>query len=135
MEDSMHTTRIGAHRSRSPHPVSADRAPGYDRPSDVSVQPEKFFDYQISLAKVCPETALMYGVLEDAFLCFHKQFETDGQPNRQAQQAEQWFFRGDSDWLFSFVSVCKALGLEPNVIRHGLRHWNQASLDIPPRKT
>ena len=75
----MHTTRIGAHRSRSPHPVSADRAPGYDRPSDVSVQPEKFFDYQISLAKVCPETALMYGVLEDAFLCFHKQFETDGQ--------------------------------------------------------
>ena len=131
----MHTTRIRAHRSRSPHPVSADRAPGYDRPSDVSVQPEKFFDYQISLAKVCPETALMYGVLEDAFLCFHKQFEVDGQPNRQAQQAEQWFFRNDSNWLFSFASVCNALGLEPNIIRQGLRHWNQAGLDIPREKT
>jgi hypothetical protein len=99
------------------------------------VQPEKFFDYQISLAKVCPETALMYGVLEDAFLCFHKQFEVDGQPNRQAQQAEQWFFRNDSNWLFSFVSVCNALGLEPNIIRQGLRHWNQAGLDIPRGKT
>jgi hypothetical protein len=131
----MHTTRIGAHRNRSPLPVSADRAPGYDRPSNISVQPEKFFAYQISLAKVCPETALMYGLLEDAFLCFHKGLETDGQSTRQAQQAEQWFFRDDSDWLFSFVSVCKALGLEPNVIRDGLRHWNQASLDIPPRKT
>jgi hypothetical protein len=131
----MHTTRIRAHRSRSPYSVSAYRAPGYERPSDVSVQPEKFFDYRICLARVCPETALMYAVLEDAFLCFHKQFEMDGLPNRQAQQAEQWFFRDDSGWLFSFVSICNALGLEPNFIRHGLRHWNQASLDIPRGKT
>lgn len=29
---------------------------------------------QIGLANVCPETALMYGVLEDAFLCSQEHF-------------------------------------------------------------
>jgi hypothetical protein len=93
--------------------------------------------FQTVTAQEYQDDSILLGMggTDDAFLCFHKQFEVDGQPNRQAQQAEQWFFRNDSNWLFSFVSVCNALGLEPNIIRQGLRHWNQAGLDIPRGKT
>ncbi len=89
----------------------------------MSVPPEKVFNSRVRLAIVCPETALMYAVLEDAFFCFQKQFETEQRFVRRAREAEDWFFSDDSRWLFSFVSVCHALGLEPKYIRKKLKHW------------
>jgi hypothetical protein len=86
------------------------------------VPPEEFFDSRVKLAAVCPETALMYAVLEDALLCFQKQFETEQPFAQRAREAEDWFFSDDSRWLFSFVSVCDALGLEPKYIRTKLKH-------------
>ena len=119
----MHTRHITTHRRQSPRPVIARRAETYERPAGGSVLPEQFFDSRIKLATVCPETALMYAVLEDAFLCFHKQFEAESRFIQSAQEAEKWFFSDDSRWLFSFVSVCDALGLEPRYIRKKLKHW------------
>jgi hypothetical protein len=83
---------------------------------------EQFFDSRVKLTAVCPETALMYAVLEDAFLCFNKQSETVPRFIDRALEAETWLFSDDSRWLFSFVSVCVALGLEPGYIRKKLRH-------------
>jgi hypothetical protein len=77
----------------------------------MSVPPEKVFNSRVRLAIVCPETALMYAVLEDAFFCFQNHFETEQRFVRRAREAEDWFFSDDSRWLFSFVSVCHALGL------------------------
>jgi len=37
---------------------------------------------------MCPEAALMYAVLEDAFLCFQKQFETRQSFIQRAREAE-----------------------------------------------
>ena len=71
----------------------------------------------------------MYAVLEDAFLCFHKQFETERRFVRRAREAERWFFSDDAHWLFSFVSVCDVLGLEPYYIRKKLKHWTPSLLD------
>jgi hypothetical protein len=122
----MDTTRILAHRSRSSQVASANRDARYERPSYISVPPEEFFDSGIKLAAVCPETALMYAVLEDAFLCFQKQFGTEQRFVQRAREAEEWFLSDDSRWLFSFVSVCGALGLEPEYIRKKLRHWSPA---------
>ncbi len=51
----------------------------------------------------------MYAVLEDAFLCFQKQFETEQRFVQRAREAEDWFFSDDSRGLFSFVSVCLAV--------------------------
>jgi len=130
----MYTTGIATHRSRSKQPMSGGREPRYDRPSDFSVLPEEFFDFRVKLATICPETALMYAVLEDAFLCFQKRFEGETRRMQQARQAEAWFFSEDFHWLFSFVSVCHALGLQPQFIRLKLRNWSQASLDTPQRK-
>jgi hypothetical protein len=119
----MHTTTDAGHRSRSPQPASANRDAWYERPSYVNARPEEFFDCRVKLAAVCPETALMYAVLEDAFLCFHKQFETEQRFVQRAREAEDWFFSNDSRWLFSFVSVCDALGLQQEYIRIKLKHW------------
>jgi hypothetical protein len=130
----MYTPGISTHRGRSKQPVSGDREPRYHRPSDFSVLPQEFFGSRVKLATVCPETALMYAVLEDAFLCFQKQFKVETRRIQQARQAEEWFFADDFDWLFSFVSVCNALGLQPQFIRMQLRHWNESHLDRPRRK-
>jgi hypothetical protein len=70
----------------------------------------------------------MYAVLEDAFLCFHKQFEPDQRFVQRAREAEDWFFSDNSRWLFSFLSVCDALGLEPTYIRQKLKHWTPSRL-------
>jgi hypothetical protein len=128
-DDNMNTKRMPAHRSRSPQPASGYRDPWYQRPSDVGALLEQFFDSRVSRVKVCPETALMYAVLEDAFLCFQKKFETERRFVQRAREAERWFFSDASRWLFSFVSVCDALGLEPEYIRKKLKHWTPSRLD------
>jgi hypothetical protein len=120
----MHTKRKpAAHHSGSFQPASAHRDAWYEAPSYDNALPEEFFDSRVKLATVCPEAALMYAVLEDAFLCFHKQFEADQRFMQRAQEAKDWFFSDDSRWLFSFVSICDALGLEPRYIRTKLKHW------------
>ena len=119
----MRDTNITTHRRRARLSAPTRRTATYDRPFENTVLPEQFFDSRVKLAKVCPETALMYAVLEDAFLCFHKQFEAGRRPMRSARQAEDWFFNDNSRWLFSFLSVCDVLGLEAKYIRHKLKHW------------
>ena len=66
----MNTERVPAHRSESRQPASGYRGPWYERPSEADALAEQFFDSRVSRVKVCPETALMYAVLEDAFRCF-----------------------------------------------------------------
>ncbi len=129
----MYAIPIPARQSRSTQSVAAGWAPSYELPSDVNMVPDQFFG-PASLATVCPEAALMCAVLEDAFLCFQKQFEIERRGISMAQEAEEWFFSDDSHWLFSFVAICTVLGLEPEFIRHGLKHWSQSCLDIPQRK-
>jgi hypothetical protein len=128
----MHNTQIITHRSQSRKLVSARRNAAFERPASGSMLPEQFFESRVKLSAVCPETALMYAVLEDAFLCFHKQFETESRFVERAREAEDWFFSDDSRRLFSFVSVCRALGLEPHYIRKKLKHWTPSPLDIAP---
>ena len=79
---------------------------------------EEFFDSRVRLATVCPETALMYAVLEDALFCFQ------GRIKQQAQRAEAWFFSDDSKSLFSFISICEMLELQPEHIRKRLKRWD-----------
>lgn len=122
------------HRRHARRPASARRAVAFERPSYNSALPEEFFDPRIKLAAVCPETALMYAVLEDAFLCFYMQFQSERPSIQRAREAEDWFFSDDSRWLFSFVSVCDALGLEPKYIRTKLKHWTPSRLDTVPAR-
>ncbi len=125
----MHTTRNPAHQNQSPQILSAGWDAFYEPPFAVSVRPEEFFNSRVSLATVCPETALMYAVLEDAFLCYQKRFATEIRCIQQAREAEKWFFSDESSDLFSFMSVCDVLGLQPEFIRKRLKRLSQSQLD------
>ena len=125
----MYTKCKPIHQSRLTQPTSAQVDATFDAPSYDSALSEEFFDSRVKLAAVCPETALMYAVLEDAFLCFHRQFDPAERFMQRAREAENWFFSDHSHWLFSFLSVCSALGLEPKLIRQKLKHWKRLRLD------
>jgi hypothetical protein len=118
----MYATSIPFHRNKSRRAASSGREPRYERASDASVPPEEFFDSRVKLAAVCPEAALMYAVLEDAFVCF----QMERLRMQRGRQAKEWFFSDDFRWLFSFMSVCDVLGLQPQLIRMKLRHWSQS---------
>jgi hypothetical protein len=140
----MRTARPTTHRSRSPQPlpvgfgglpVSADRGLRHAQLSDAGMLPEQFFGPRASLGKTCPEAALMQAVLENALTCFQKQFMGEGRRvQRESQEAEEWFMSNDSHWLFSFVSVCLVLGLEPESVRQQLKRWSHSHLNTPQRK-
>ena len=98
----------------------------HDRRSDINALPEQFFNTRISLARVCPETALMYAVLEDALLCFQERLA--GSPHQQrcrAQEAARWFASGDQHSPYSFVRICAELGLDTEDIRNKLKYLGQ----------
>jgi hypothetical protein len=68
----------------------------------------------------------MRAVLEDALGCYQKQFVSHTRRERRlAQEAEEWVFSDNDRWLFSFVNICRALGLEPEYLRRGLKQWRQ----------
>jgi hypothetical protein len=98
----------------------------HDRRSNINALPEQFFNTRISLANVCPETALMYAVVEDALLCFQETFT--GSPHQQgcwAREAARWFFSDDQHSPYSFVSISAWLGLDPQDIRNKLKYLEQ----------
>jgi len=140
----MHVTYSPARRSRAPQPlpvgsgelpVSADRDLRHGQLSDADILPEQFFGPRASLGTICPEAALMRAVFENALTYFQRQFMTEGRRvQREAQEAEEWFLSDDSHWLFSFVSICTVLGLEPEAVRQGLKRWSQGYPHVPQRK-
>jgi hypothetical protein len=130
-DEKMHSKRKPAYQGRSFQPTSAHRDAWYDVPSHDTLVPEAFFDSRVKLATVSPETALMYAVLEDAFLCFHKD-AADQRRMQSAREAREWFFNDNSSWLFAFLPICDALGLEPRYIRTKLRHWTPSRPDTMP---
>jgi hypothetical protein len=64
----------------------------------------------------------MYAVLNDAFVSFQKLCELrNPRVQRAGRKAEEWFFSDDSRGLFSFLSLCDVLGLDPDFIRRRLK--------------
>ena len=109
----------------------------HDHPSNVNLLQEQFFDSQISLATVCPETALMYAVLEDALRCFQEKFVV-GMPHgqrRRAQDAEKWFFSDAQHSPCSFVGICAALSLDAEDIRKKLKYLDSSPQLIRGKQT
>ena len=71
----------------------------------------------------------MYAVLEDAFLCLQQTGVAAPQVRRRAYQAERWFFSDDYRWIFSFISICDVLGLDPAYMRKKLKQWHSTNQD------
>jgi hypothetical protein len=82
-----------------------------------------------------PEKKLMMAILQDAVDCFQKYFFSDhAKGEKIVQDAEEWVMEKNSEWLFSFESVCESLGLNADYIRNGLMEWKRHALSIRGRK-
>lgn len=100
-------------------------------PTAAAVLPEQFYSSPRAGEAQCGEVALMQAVLEDAILCFQKQFVRKGRRVlRLAREAEEWFSANDLRWPFSFVNVCAVLGFDPDYIRRGLKQWREQHASV-----
>ena len=87
----------------------------------AAVLPEQFFQAPSTAFQSRGEFALMRAVLEDALVCFEKQFVSrHGRALQLAREAEEWMRSSDTGWPFSFVNVCAALGLDADYVRRQL---------------
>jgi hypothetical protein len=123
--------RAGAHRSQSLQ--KTDSLLWSDDPATldkvlacIEILPKEYFTLRASVSPKSPEAAMMCAVLEDALHCFCKQFVSQTRrAKRLARETEEWLFNDDSHWLFSFVSICEVLGLDPNYIRRRLKRRDE----------
>jgi hypothetical protein len=77
-----------------------------------------------------PEKRLMLAILEDGIQCYFDNVHAGGgKKQRLFEDAEAWIVASDDDWVFSFESVCDALGLNPEYVRQGLLRWREKNGD------
>jgi hypothetical protein len=71
-----------------------------------------------------PEKRLMFAVLLDAVECFQKYSLLPGQyAYRLFKDTEDWIFKDDHKWPFSFMNICEAVEMDPHYLRKGLSLW------------
>ena len=76
-----------------------------------------------------PEIQLMLVVFEDALRCLDKYaLASDRKSKALFHETENWVFSTNDDWVFSFSSVCEALGFNPQYIRKAVLQWNTSKL-------
>ena len=92
---------------------------------DVLLVHEYLHVYQSSVVHT-PEVKLMLAVLKDAIDCYLKYVSAKQRRARKlSNEAEEWFFSNEDDWLYSFQSVCDILKLDPDYIRGALLRYKQ----------
>src|SRR5215510_8623870 len=73
-----------------------------------------------------PEHGLMVAVLEVALADYQRCWKVrDKKGMERSADAQAWILESNSEWIFSFVNCCEALGIEPSYLRQGLLRWKQ----------
>ena len=72
-----------------------------------------------------PERRLMIAILEDVLTCLSIDPRRCSSRQRlDFHDAQGWVNSlDDSNWIFSFSSICETLGLDPSYLRRGLNSW------------
>jgi hypothetical protein len=78
-----------------------------------------------------PEKDLMLAILEDAIKSFQENCAAvAGKKRALFEETRDWFFADDATWVFSFVSVCGALGFDADYLRKGLSRFLSRSASL-----
>jgi len=94
-----------------------------------TVLPVQCFETISRKAQLEPEKRLTLAILQDAADCFQKyMFARNDRGRALFDETEQWIMEENTDWLFSFESICEGLGFEPKYIRKGLLLWKNSHL-------
>lgn len=80
------------------------------------------------------EEGLMLAILEEAIACFRKYVHArDERGKALFRDAEQWILERESEWIFSFDSICETLGINASYLRQGLIRWKERELACADR--
>ncbi|HXV82376.1 MAG TPA: hypothetical protein VEG60_21110 [Candidatus Binatia bacterium] len=97
---------------------------------DVVVIHEYLHVYRSSNA-YAPEIKLIAAVLKDAIDCYLKYESVKTRRGKKIfNEAAQWIFSRQEDWLFSFDNICEILKLDPDYIRRVLRQNGRELVEI-----
>ena len=80
----------------------------------------------LSRAIATPEKRLLLAVLEEAVGTFQRHVVSDGHDRAVFSAVEAWFASEDTAWLYSFIGICDALGIDATYVRSGLERWLSA---------
>ncbi|HKY07354.1 MAG TPA: hypothetical protein VJQ55_03895 [Candidatus Binatia bacterium] len=120
-----------AHRSNSSAKAESNLAP--DERIASLFQPDavlsaQYFENLRRRTVLEPEQRLMLAVLEDGIHCYLENLDARTAKRSQIfKEAADWITAREWDWVFSFESVCDALGLNPEYVRQGLLRWRAKS--------
>jgi hypothetical protein len=93
----------------------------------MTVQPDVVLPIQfLQQTLATPEKRLLLAVLEEAVGTYQRYASAPrlDRRNRAAlADVEAWFASDDSLWLYSFVAICDAVGLDATYVRSGLGMW------------
>ena len=82
---------------------------------------EYFFSDRSLMGQQAGETVLQWEVFQDGLRQFREMTEDQTCHNSPAmKEEEQWVLSDESEWPFSFVSLCEKFGMEPTSVRHAL---------------
>lgn len=103
---------------RHGHPFGAGETPSPFEP-DVLLPEQCFPGPGHAIER---ESLLMLAILEDALQCYQQNARARDPRARQAfAEAADWLASSDRSWLFSFESICDALEIDADALRHALR--------------
>jgi len=91
-----------------------------------SVLPEQFWKSKHGSIHLSGERALMWAVFTDGIDSYRRNAGAMAAHRRlEFLETQQWLWRTDWDWPFSFVNLCEVFGFDPAGIREMLQHGQQ----------
>ena len=93
--------------------------------------PEQFYSgARADDLPIRPIKRLMLAVLEDAMRCYQTCGNARSRLRRRLfAEAEAWILDRRAEGPFAFETICQTLGIEPDCLRKGLRHWRVQQLN------
>jgi len=75
------------------------------------------------------ERSLMAAVLIDALRIYEKYTRRQKTRLKRFREVNEWFSEGESDWPFSFLNICKVLGLDPDTVHDTLKKMSAVNAE------
>jgi hypothetical protein len=89
--------------------------------------PAQFFSDRLLVGRASGELALRWAVFADGLSRYWKlAADRTLHTSEEFLEEESWVLTDDSDWPFSFASLCETFGLNTASVRTSLLSWKQA---------
>jgi hypothetical protein len=93
------------------------------------LDPSFFFSDRILMGTTFNELLLQWAVLSDGLKRYCALAENEScHTSEDFLQEEAWLMADEKDWLFSFASLCRQFGVEPESLRGALLKWKSSHL-------